>query len=198
MASSCASLSRLSGKTDVLGKGPIKRNIKDVTGTRRQLKTHIYYVPTASIRLCSPQACIGNNDKARLLLTSKGTYLPLKCFTLLQFPLNPSSNLPFVLTETAINRNQKLHREHCKSIHFTALQFAESLWFRSTTSNARVSNFPLKDTNDPRLGYFDPTQRSEPFNTDYHDKFKSQHGTCSTPNPKQSRFTCQKKRHKLR
>ena len=89
MASSCTSLNQLSGKTTVIDKGPIKWDIEDVTGTCCQLKTHAYYVPTAIIHLFSPQVYIGNNDKAPLSMTSKGTYLTLKCGNLLQFPLNP-------------------------------------------------------------------------------------------------------------
>ena len=83
VASSCTSLTQLSGMTDVVGEGSIKWDIEEVTDTRRQLKTRAYYVLTATIRLFSPQAYIGNNDKACLLLTSKGTYLTLKCGTLL-------------------------------------------------------------------------------------------------------------------
>ena len=54
VASLCTSFNQLSGKTTVVGEGPIKWDIEDVTGTRHQLKTHTYYVPTATIRLFSP------------------------------------------------------------------------------------------------------------------------------------------------
>ena len=50
VASSCTFLNQISGKTDVLGKGPVKWDIE----------------PTATIRLFSPQAyyILGNNAKA--------------------------------------------------------------------------------------------------------------------------------------
>ena len=143
VASSCTSLNQSSGKTKAVGEDPIKWDIEDVlVGTRRLLKTNTCYVPTTTIRLFSPQTFKRNNAKAQLLLNSKGTCLTLEYGTLLQILLNLSFNLPFMLTETAVNRNQKLHRQQSQSTHFTALRFSKSLWFPSTIFNSRDSNFP--------------------------------------------------------
>ena len=196
----CTSLNQLSGKTVVVGKGLIKWDIEEVTGVRRQLMTHAYYVPTATIRLFSPQAYIGNNVKAQLLLTSKRTYLTPKCDTLLQFPLNPSSNLPFMLTEIAANRNRKLHREQCQSTHVTALRFAESLGFPSTISNAHYSIFsphsriPITQDKDISIPLNGPDSLTQIIVTNLNHN--TEHAVHQIQNI--SRFTCQKKCHKSR
>ena len=122
--SACTSLNQLSGKTPVIGEGPITWNIEDVEGTRRQIKTHAYYVPTATIRLFSPQTYIGTDNKAQLLLDSTGISLTLKCGSLMQFPLNKASNLPFMLTETAVNHT----RPKTGTSHFTSFQLFQSLF----------------------------------------------------------------------
>ena len=137
--STCTSLNQLSGKTPVIGEGPITWNIEDVEGTRRQIKTQAYYVPTATIRLFSPQTYIDDSDRAQLLLNSKGTFLTLQCGTVMQFPINKASNLPFMLTETAVNRT----RNKFSATHFTAFQLSDSLFQKpiaQTAFNAHDSN----------------------------------------------------------
>ena len=176
--SACMSLNQLSGKTPVIGEGPITWNIEDVEGTRRQIKTHAYYVPTATIRLFSPQTYIGKDTRARLMLNSKGISLTLKCGTLMQFPLNQASNLPFMLTETAVNHT----RPKTGTSHFTSFQSLQSL-FQSpiaqisfnghdssqirTTRHSTINDFSQTfNTGQPATGIFHSLARKSVINRD--------------------------------
>ena len=106
----CTSFNQLSGTTPVHREGPISWNIEDVKGTYRRIDTQAYYVPDATICLFFRQTYIANNNaKVKLVLNAKGTYLTLKCGTIMKFPLNPASNLPFMLTKAAVHSNCRRH-----------------------------------------------------------------------------------------
>ena len=66
-------LAQVSGEATVAGAGTVTWNIEDLRGIRRPITTKAYYVPSASIRLFSPQSYIGDSDKAALLLIT--TYI---------------------------------------------------------------------------------------------------------------------------
>ena len=44
-----------------------------------------------------------------MVLDNSGLELTLTCGTVLQFPINKSNNLPFMLTQTQLDKGRKLH-----------------------------------------------------------------------------------------
>ena len=96
------SLQQVNGSTQVCGAGMDDWEIQGMVRTKATIKTTAYFVLAASIRLFSPQAYIGNCPTANLVLDCKGLCFQLRCGTILQFPCNPSSNLPFMLTESLL------------------------------------------------------------------------------------------------
>ena len=54
----------------------------------------------------------------------------VKCGTIMEFPLNPTSNLHFMLTKTAVNKNCKQHN----SVNFTSFWLSDSLFQKSILS----------------------------------------------------------------
>ena len=111
-------LNQLSGKTSVIGQGLVTWTIEDMCGVRRKIQTKAYYVPQASIRLFSPQVYIGDHETASLLLDHTGVKFTLKCGTKLTFPLNVHSNLPFMLTTTALDAQRRQGRIRSHFVSF--------------------------------------------------------------------------------
>jgi hypothetical protein len=103
------SLNQVNGKTPVCGQGLVEWPIEDVEGTRRTITTEAYYVPDAGIRLFSPQVYIGTNKTANMHIDHNGIAFTLKCGTLLRFPFNKGNNLPFMLTERALQSRKESH-----------------------------------------------------------------------------------------
>jgi hypothetical protein len=102
-------LNNISGTTAVVGQGTIEWNIQDANGIVKLIQTSAYYVPQATIRLFSPQVYI-NEDKSNtseMILKKNGVHLVLSCGARLFFPINCGSNLPVMLTETALNKGNK-------------------------------------------------------------------------------------------
>jgi hypothetical protein len=116
-------LNQLTGQATVVGQGNITWKVEDMYGTKRDISTKAYYVPSASIRLFSPQVYIGNNSTAQLVLDRTGAKFRLKCGTDLRFPLNNSSNLPFMLTTAALNQNRRKQQRN----HFVSFQLYGSI-----------------------------------------------------------------------
>jgi hypothetical protein len=86
------------------GIGTVEWPIVDIFGRCRTVSTQTYYVPTADIRLFSPQTFFQENgegkcavDYATITLTSPDDFE-------LQFPFHPNSNLPlkFMLLQKAV------------------------------------------------------------------------------------------------
>ena len=96
------SLQQVNGSTQVCGAGVVDWEVEDMMGTKATIETTAYFVPAASIRLFSPQAYIGNCPSANLVLDCNGVCFQSRCGTILKFPFNPSSNLPFMLTESLL------------------------------------------------------------------------------------------------
>ena len=103
------SLNNISGKTTVVGQGQIEWKIQDVNGVVKPINTTAYYVPSATIRLFSPQVYIADDKSKTSQMTLKdgSIILILSCGTRLKFPISRGSNLPIMLTEAALNRGNK-------------------------------------------------------------------------------------------
>lgn len=94
--------------TEVVGAGRIKWDIEDANGNRDAIMTHAYFVPKANIRLFSPQVYVQEQQKQRnfncnLLLNQNGIHLTLDNGNVLYFPLQQQSNLPIMLTHSALH-----------------------------------------------------------------------------------------------
>jgi len=124
-------LSQVSGRATVAGSGTVAWNIEDQNGVRRKITTNAYFVPSATVRLFSPQVYIGNNRKARLLVDHRGASLTLKCGSTLSFPLNKHSKLPFMLTEEILQQNETPTRK----LHFTSFYLGTELEEPSSVYN---------------------------------------------------------------
>jgi hypothetical protein len=138
-----------SASTTVTGQGPIEWNIEDVHGVRRPLPTTAYLVPTATIRLFSPQVYIKENPKtANLYLNASGIKLTMACGTILSFPIQAGSNLPMMLTQEALT-NDRL--TSCKPVHVASrVSYLNILAFACTSTYDRFaqdSSFKLSTAN---------------------------------------------------
>ena len=60
------SLQQVNGTTPVCGEGNVLWDIEDFYRTYRSVTTAFYFVPSATIRLFSPQVCIGTNDTVKM------------------------------------------------------------------------------------------------------------------------------------
>ena len=94
--------------TEVVGVGPISWDIEDSNGIRDSLNTTAYYVPSANIRLFSPQVYIAEqathgNRNCKLVLDVDGIALTLGNGNILNFPIQQGNNLPFMLTHKALH-----------------------------------------------------------------------------------------------
>jgi hypothetical protein len=93
----------LTSTTRVVGKGIVEWHICDYWNVSGIIRTMAYYVPDASIRLFSPQSYF--QDKANqgsCVIKGQKTTLVLPDHTVLEFPYNPRSNLPLMLTKESI------------------------------------------------------------------------------------------------
>ena len=96
--------------TEVVGEGTVKWRIEDQNGTVEDIETMAYYIPTANIRLFSPQIYITEQHRKQktnchLLLDKSGITLTTAKGVALNFPIQHGSNLPFMLTEKALKRS---------------------------------------------------------------------------------------------
>ena len=95
------------GTTPVYGEGEVLWDIEDFYETRRSVITDAYFVPSATIRLFSPQVYIGTNSTTNMTLDRSGLQLTLKCGTILDFPISLSNNLPLMLTQNSLDEGRK-------------------------------------------------------------------------------------------
>ena len=104
------SLNQANGSTPVEGEGCLNWCIEDIHGKHVCLHTKGYHVPSASIRLFSPQCYIQEQKgHAKLTLNSKGIDLTLGGGSVLRFPIGTGNNLPFMLTVKGLNQQRKRH-----------------------------------------------------------------------------------------
>ena len=66
-------------------------------GVSHKIETQAYFVPEASIRLYSPQYHFKENMAGKMLVVCNGISLDVPSGPTLEFPFNPSSNLPLML-----------------------------------------------------------------------------------------------------
>ena len=91
------SLQGLKGSVNIVGEGTVSWKIKDAVGNVRVLQTTAFYVPSAPIRLFSPQAYFREHRSGSITLDQTGAKLILADHTHLQFPYQ-NNNLPLMFT----------------------------------------------------------------------------------------------------
>ena len=130
-------LTGISSKTVVNGQGIVTWLIEDSKGVRRPLSTKAYLVRNAGIRLFSPQTYFQENRNSsndpHLRLDCSGTSLVLDCGTPLFFPLQSTSNLPIMLTETMLHSS--------KGTNFTSFVAGQTV-FQPTQSSSIFPKYP--------------------------------------------------------
>jgi len=92
-------LQGLSASTAVIGIGTVRWTIRDVFGSVRTIETEAYYVPSAAIRLFSPQKYFQEQQAGSLWCDAKRSVLTLADGSALEFPYNSGSNLPLMLPD---------------------------------------------------------------------------------------------------
>ena len=93
-----AELKGLADHVSVAGVGQVEWTIRDLFGAIRIIRTQAYLVPSASIRLFSPQVYFREQKGAgRLIVTAAKTTLELTDATILEFPYQDNM-LPMMLT----------------------------------------------------------------------------------------------------
>jgi hypothetical protein len=126
-------------ETKVTGQGPIEWEIEDINGITKKLATISYYVPEATIRLFSPQAYFKLNPTAHLTLNADGLALHMACGTVLNFPIQPGSHLPIMLTRQSLQRGRDNSGSN-KPLHKPSLNHMSNIlsFICSTTYDAFV------------------------------------------------------------
>ena len=92
-------LQGLSAPATVGGVGTVVWTIKDVFGSVRTIRTKAYYVPSAAIRLFSPQQYFQEHNAGEFWCNARRAVLTLGDGSELEFPYNPGSNLPLMLPD---------------------------------------------------------------------------------------------------
>ena len=83
----------------IQGIGTVSWPIRDVFGRTRTVSTQAFYVPESSIRLFSPQRLFQENQAGRCIIDHLKTTLELPDGGKLEFPFNPSNNLPLMFID---------------------------------------------------------------------------------------------------
>ncbi|CAJ1963921.1 unnamed protein product [Cylindrotheca closterium] len=102
------SINGLQGSCEVVGSGTVEWTVRDVYGSVRRIRTTAYLVPSAQIRLFSPQ-CYFQEIKGAgsLLMNHRKVILTLADESELEFPFQ-SNNIPMMLDANA----------HCAGLGF--------------------------------------------------------------------------------
>ena len=97
-------LTGIGSATNVVGKGTVRWEVTDQFGVTHEILAEAYHVPSASIRLYSPQAHFQKLDGGKLIVTKDECRLFLPSHrknestnSELSFPFHPKSNLPCML-----------------------------------------------------------------------------------------------------
>lgn len=90
------SLHGLQGEVPVLGCGTVSWPIVDKYGVIRTIKTKAHYVPSAQIRLFSPQVYFAENNTGECLLNKDEIRFTIADGSVLHFPYHGSSNIPLM------------------------------------------------------------------------------------------------------
>ena len=112
----------LDSTTTVAGIGTIQWTIQDATGTVKFIRCEAYYVPNATIRLFSPQQFFQERGGGHLYSDKDRTLLTLDDGATLEFPYDPGSRLPMMLTRDFIQEQDRvagLSMEECNFLTST-------------------------------------------------------------------------------
>ncbi|CAJ1969890.1 unnamed protein product [Cylindrotheca closterium] len=102
------SINGLQGSCEVVGSGTVEWTVRDVYGSVRRIRTTAYLVPSAQIRLFSPQCYFQETKGAgSLFLNHRKVVLTLADESELEFPFQ-SNNIPMMLDASA----------HCAGLGF--------------------------------------------------------------------------------
>jgi len=104
-------LHSLDSTIPVHGVGWVEWDIEDMKGNVRKIRTRALYVPSAEIRLFSPQAYFMENSAGQLVCRHDTTILTMADEFELTFPYQPQSRLPIMLTKDYFIG--KLHLTNC-------------------------------------------------------------------------------------
>jgi len=113
--SSFNELSSLDSSIQVHGIGMVEWRVEDMNGTVRVLRTKALYVPSAGVRLFSPQSFFIDNLDGSLVCTHDRCTLNIPNGSPLEFPWQPVSKLPLMLTESMLaggSNNKSLSTMH--------------------------------------------------------------------------------------
>ena len=108
-------------KTIIAGAGPLAWDIEDACGARRHVETQRCFIPTANIRLFSPQVCLEEqhrkgNAHCHMHSDANEVALRLADHTDLRFLIQPGNDLPIMLT------HQTLHAHHRSNLTATRVK----------------------------------------------------------------------------
>ena len=92
----------LTDKVMIQGVGTVEWPIRDVFGQIGVLRMEAYYVPTASIRLCSPQQYLAENEGGRCEFDHRRVIFTTASGQELTFPFSPHSNIPLMVIDHEI------------------------------------------------------------------------------------------------
>ncbi len=98
-----AEMHGLTDSVTVKGVGMVEWPVRDVFGRSATIRTCAYYIPEATIRLCSTQTYFQEHKSGTLLQTHEKVILYTPNEVELTFPYNPTSNLPLVFLDFALN-----------------------------------------------------------------------------------------------
>ena len=96
---SLKSVNGLTGSTVVMGSGTVEWTVRDIYGSVRRIRTTVYLVPSATVRLFSPQGYF-KEKSGSLLIDGCKTILTLADQSKHKFPFQPN-NIPMMLDGSA-------------------------------------------------------------------------------------------------
>ena len=86
----------LTSTTPITGRGTIRWQFKDIHGVPATLEVFAHHIPSAEVRLFSPQHFLQCTGGGEYLITKDTTFLTLTDGTTLEIPYHPSNGLPTV------------------------------------------------------------------------------------------------------
>ena len=104
-------LQGLNATADVKGEGWVEWMIQDHCGTKRMIRTRAHHVPTATMRLFSPQCHFQQEGSGDLRMNENKTIMQLPDEMELEFPYNHHSNLPLMFTTPTVPAAGSFHAD---------------------------------------------------------------------------------------
>ena len=150
----------INAASKVEGVGMVRWEITDQDGAKSVIRTEAYYVPSASIRLYSPQFHFREHCEGRLIANAVGIQLELparKDNHRLSFPYNGCNNLPLMLLST---------HPHFKSALFSACKSGADIFAATHRLNPILRDIPVVEyfdfhlSSDDAKGFFNGDHRS--------------------------------------